>query len=134
MVLSRRYPMRINSDIVTMPTVEIEKRDEVVALFNEAQKSNETRRKEIVLALGPRIMKADTFNFERLLRTVDMTGDIDVTGWPQYSVRSLIRVCAECKTWIAIKNGERFLSPVSLPVEGPFLEQLIKAVMTGEWN
>ncbi|MHA2425177.1 MAG: hypothetical protein ACXAEF_10335 [Candidatus Thorarchaeota archaeon] len=126
--------MRINNDLATTPTTEAGERDEVVALFQEAQRSNEARRKEIAFKLGPRIKKADMFNFERLLRTIDMTGDIDVTGWPRYSVRALLRVCAECKTWIAVKNGDRLLSPVSYPADGPILEMFVNAVMTGEWN
>ena len=126
--------MRINNDLLTTHNVEPKERDEVVALFQEAQKSNEARRMEIALILGLQIKKADVFNFERLLRTIDLTGDIDVTGWPRYSVKSLMRVCAECKTWITIKNGERLLSPVSYPADGPILEKFVEAVMTGEWT
>ncbi len=126
--------MRTNNDFLTTQAVDPEERDEVVALFLEAQRSNEVRRKEIALILGPQIKKADVFNFERLLRTVDMTGDIDVTGWPRYSVKSLMRVCAEGKTWITVKNGERLLSPVSYPADGPILEKFVEVVMTGEWT
>ena len=108
-------------------------RDLVVGLFHEAKSANEERRRELALLLGPLINKADVYNFEKLLRTIDLTGNRDVTGWPRHSVRSLLRVCAENKTWITVKNGERFLSPVSYPSEGQLLENLVDAVMTGEW-
>ncbi len=125
--------MRINNELVTTPTIDTEER-EVVSLFSEAQRSNEVRRKEIALILGLRIKKVDMYNFERLLRTVDMTGDVDVTGWPRYSVRALLRVCSENKTWIAVKNEDRSLSPVLYPSDGPLFEIFVNAVMTGEWN
>ena len=125
--------MTTNKPYLTEAPDTINYRDLVVGLFHETRSANEVRRRELTLQLAPLINKVDVHNFEKLLRTIDLTGNHDVTGWPRHSVRSLLSICAENKTWITVKNGERFLSPVSYPKDGLLLENFVDAVMTREW-
>lgn len=105
----------------------------VVALFKEAKTANEERRREIALQLGCEVRSSRLEQFVSLLKTVELTGTINVTGWQRHSVKALLELCRDSNSHTTLRYDDRFLSPVTLPRSEPLLEKFVDAVMTGEW-
>lgn len=105
----------------------------VNAFFQEAKGANEERRIELALILGCLINKYEAERFTSLLKTIDFRGTVDVTGWNRESAKALIQVCRDRNIDITIKYEQRFLSPVTLPRDGPLLDSFIESLLTGNW-
>lgn len=113
--------------------LEYEQKNMIDMFFQEAKGANEERRIELAFILGCLINKYETERFASLLKTIGFRGTVDVTGWNKDSVKTLLQVCRDMNTDMTIKYGERFLSPVTLPRDGPLLDSFVDAVLTGEW-
>jgi hypothetical protein len=69
--------------------------------------------------------------FEVLLQAFPLSGVIiNVTGWTQDALRSLLTTSREKGEVIALKCGTKFFTPIIHP-DGPLLNALIDALYTG---
>ena len=114
--------------------LESEQEQVVERFFREAKGANEERRVELALILGCVINKSETERFAALLKTITLQGTIDVTGWNRESVITLLQACRDRNMDTTIKYDERYLSPVTLPRDGPLLDSFVDAVLTGKWT
>ena len=78
--------------------------------------------------------KSEIGQFSSLLQTITLQGTIDVTGWNRDALRTLLQACRDRNMDVPIKYDDRYLSPVTLPRDGPLLDSFIEAVLTGKWE
>ncbi|MDF1537374.1 MAG: hypothetical protein P1Q69_00505 [Candidatus Thorarchaeota archaeon] len=123
--------MKLKNDYSTQ---ESEQENMIDEFFQEAKRANEERRKELALILGCVINKSEAERFTSLLKTIDFRGTVDVTGWNRASVKTLLQISRDRNNDTTIKYGERYLSPVTLPRDGPLLDSFVDAIFTGEWT
>lgn len=112
---------------------ETEQKQVIEEFFSEAKRANEVRRFELALILGCVINSSEIKEFGSLLGTITLQGTIDVTGWNRDALRTLLQVCRDRNMDVTIKYDDRYLSPVTLPRDGPLLDSFIEAVFTGKW-
>lgn len=90
-------------------------------------------RLSVIKQLGSHLEEEHYHLFVDALASTLVGGILDVTGWNRLSIKAVLVVCSERNLSIAFKNGERTISPVSYPTEGPLLETFVDAILTGRW-
>ena len=86
----------------------------------------------VIESIGRTISEDKVPQFEKLLRKTDISGIVDVTGWTQPAVLTLLLVCRDKDQILNLKCDKRYLSVVKFPA-GPILDSLAKAIMTDKW-
>ena len=85
-----------------------------------------------VESLGRIVKEIQRPHFEKLIRESISAGVVDITDWTIEAVRALLKVCAEEKLRITLKDSTRYFMPVRYP-KGQMLESLANAIVSGQW-
>ena len=83
-------------------------------------------------SLGRIVKQIHQPHFEKLIRQSIHSGVVDITDWTIEAVRTLLKVCAEEKLRVTLKDGTRYFMPVRYP-KGQILESLADAIVSGKW-
>ncbi len=89
-------------------------------------------RKIQIESLGRIVKQLQRPHFEKLIRESIISGVVDITDWTFEAVKTLLKVCAEKNLKITLKNGARYLMPITYP-KSQMLESFANAIVSGEW-
>lgn len=80
--------------------------------------------------MGRYVTRSNAGKFEEMVRSVALSGTIDVTGWTVHALHILLSVCRGDGRIITLRHGNKTFTPI-IYSDGDLFDLLLESIATG---